>query len=67
MAKDIKYKKQGDGKDSWIIREFDDDGNLISTDIVYTDPAFDSIDISKADISTLTGKQSTDWKIRLGR
>lgn len=38
MIKDIKYKLQGDGKDSWIVKTFDDQGCMIHAELVYEDP-----------------------------
>lgn len=40
MRKEITYKQQGDGKDSWIIKTFNDKNELIQIpEIVYEDPA----------------------------
>lgn len=40
MRKEITYKQQGDGKDSWIIKTFNDKDELIQIpEIVYEDPA----------------------------
>lgn len=40
MRKEITYKQQGDGKDSWIIKTFNDKNELIQIpEIVYQDPA----------------------------
>lgn len=38
MQKAIRYKAQGDGRDSWEIKEFDDEGQLISAYMIYEDP-----------------------------
>lgn len=39
MRKEITYKQQGDGKDSWIIKTFNDKNELIQIpEIVYEDP-----------------------------
>lgn len=37
MTKEIKYKKQGDGRDSWEIKEYDVD-KLVNAYMVYEDP-----------------------------
>lgn len=40
MRKEITYKQQGDGKDSWVIKTFNDKNELIQIpEIVYEDPA----------------------------
>lgn len=40
MRKEITYKQQGDGKDSWVIKTFNDKDELIQIpEIVYEDPA----------------------------
>lgn len=40
MRKEITYKQQGDGKDSWIIKTFNDKNELIQIpEIVYEDPS----------------------------
>ncbi len=40
MRKEITYKQQGDGSDSWVIKTFNDKNELIQIpEIVYQDPA----------------------------
>ena len=40
MRKEITYKQQGDGSDSWVIKTFNDKDELIQIpEIVYEDPA----------------------------
>lgn len=40
MRKEITYKQQGDGKDSWIIKTFNEKDELIQIpEIVYEEPA----------------------------
>ena len=40
MRKEITYKQQGDGSDSWIIKTFNEKDELIQIpEIVYEDPA----------------------------
>jgi len=40
MRKEITYKQQGDGSDSWIIKTFNDKNELIQIpEIVYEDPS----------------------------
>jgi hypothetical protein len=38
MRKEYKYKLQGDGRDSWIVTEFDENNELINKYMVYEDP-----------------------------
>lgn len=38
MTKEIRYKLQGDGRDSWEICEYNEDNILISKYMVYEDP-----------------------------
>lgn len=46
MRKEITYKQQGDGKDSWIIKTFNDKNELIQIpEIVYEDPAKQNKDV----------------------
>lgn len=46
MRKEIKYKQQGDGSDSWVIKTFNDKDELIQIpEIVYEDPAKQNKDV----------------------
>lgn len=46
MRKEITYKQQGDGSDSWIIKTFNDKNELIQIpEIVYEDPAKQNKDV----------------------
>lgn len=38
MRKLYQYKKQGDGRDSWIVSEFDENDNLVNKYMIYEDP-----------------------------
>lgn len=38
MIKDITYKKQGDGLDSWIVKTYDEKGDLLNAELVYENP-----------------------------
>lgn len=38
MRKETTYKLQGDGKDSWAIKEYDENDILITSYMVYEDP-----------------------------
>lgn len=38
MRKEYEYKLQGDGRDSWIVSEYNDNNELISKYMVYEDP-----------------------------
>lgn len=38
MRKEYQYKLQGDGRDSWIVSEFDENNELINKYMVYEDP-----------------------------
>lgn len=38
MEKQFAYKKQSDGRDSWIVSEVDDKGNLLNKYMVYENP-----------------------------
>lgn len=38
MEKEYIYKKQGDGRDSWIVIEKDDNGNIINKYMIYEKP-----------------------------
>ena len=38
MRKEYEYKLQGDGSDSWIVSEYNDNNELISKYMVYEDP-----------------------------
>lgn len=55
MTTDIKYKLQGNGKHSWEVRKYDDNGDLIDAYLVFEDPTKEKkIDISKIDVDTMT-------------
>lgn len=55
------YKKQGDGRDSWVCEE--PNGNKY---MVYENPFEQKVDISKIDIDRLTDEQLLKLKTRLG-
>jgi hypothetical protein len=38
MRKEYKYKLQGDGRDSWTVKEFNELDEVISVYMVYEDP-----------------------------
>jgi hypothetical protein len=38
MRKEYTYKLQGDGSDSWEVREYDENNELINIYMVYKDP-----------------------------
>lgn len=38
MRKEYQYKLQGDGRDSWIVSEYNDNDELINKYMVYEDP-----------------------------
>lgn len=38
MRKEYEYKLQGDGSDSWIVSEYNDNNELINKYMVYEDP-----------------------------
>lgn len=38
MRKEYEYKLQGDGSDSWIVSEYNDNDELINKYMVYEDP-----------------------------
>ena len=38
MRKEYQYKLQGDGKDSWIVSEFNETDELVNKYMVYEDP-----------------------------
>jgi len=38
MRKEYEYKLQGDGRDSWIVSEYNDNNKLINKYMVYVDP-----------------------------
>ena len=39
MRKEYEYKLQGDGRDSWIVSEYNDNNELINKYMVYEDPS----------------------------
>jgi hypothetical protein len=41
MRKEYDYKLQGDGTDSWVVSEYDDNDVLISKYIVIEDPSIE--------------------------
>ncbi len=46
MRKEITYKQQGDGSDSWVIKTFNDKNELIQIpEIVYEDPTKQNKDV----------------------
>ena len=63
MITEIKKKKQGDGRDSWIIKVWETDKKkvLISATIVYEDP-----DIPKESTLESLQKEIDEIKIKLG-
>jgi hypothetical protein len=38
MRKEYEYKLQGDGTDSWIVSEYDENNELVSKYMVFEDP-----------------------------
>lgn len=38
MRKEYQYKLQGDGRDSWIVSEYNENNELINKYMVYEDP-----------------------------
>ena len=38
MAQEIIYKQQGDGRDSWTVKTIDENGDMVSCEMVYEDP-----------------------------
>jgi len=38
MRKEYEYKLQGDGRDSWIVFEYNDSDELINKYMIYEDP-----------------------------
>jgi len=68
MTKDTKYKLQGNGLDSWEIREFDEKGDMTNAYMVYEDPNIPvKTDLSKIDIDSLTDEQIIKLKERFSR
>jgi hypothetical protein len=60
------YKRQGDGRDSWVAIETDDKGTVINKYMVYEDPyAVKKVDASLLDIDSLTEEQILKLKERL--
>ena len=55
------YKKQGDGRDSWICEEFSESGELIYREMIYEDPS----KVNEIDIDSLTDEQLLKLKQRL--
>ena len=51
MRKEYDYKLQGDGTDSWVVSEYDDNDVLISKYIVIEDPSIEVGTALKAVIS----------------
>lgn len=41
MRKEYQYKLQGDGSDSWIVSEYNDNNELINKYMVYEDPTIE--------------------------
>lgn len=66
MEKVIKYKRQGDGRDSWEISEYEGE-ILVNRYMVYEDPSKPkTVDISNIDIDSLTDEQIAKLKTRFG-
>lgn len=38
MRKEVEYKLQGDGRDSWVVSEFNESDELVNKYMVYEDP-----------------------------
>lgn len=38
MRKEYQYKLQGDGSDSWVVSEFNENDELITRYMIYEDP-----------------------------
>lgn len=64
MRKEIEYKLQGDGRDSWMIKEYDENDNLITSYMVYENPN-KLVDISNIDIDTLNEEQLNKLIIKI--
>lgn len=41
MTKEVTYKQQGNGTDSWIVKEFDENNILTNAYVTFTNPAND--------------------------
>ena len=66
METKYKYKLQGDGRDSWEIKEYEGDV-LVNAYMVYEDPTKPiKTDISNIDINSLTDEQIQKLKARFG-
>ncbi|MDQ3047056.1 MAG: hypothetical protein M3R27_05860 [Bacteroidota bacterium] len=65
MEKQIEYKKQGDGRDSWKISVFEGE-KLVSCEMVYEDPNQErKTDLSNIDLASLTIDQLKQLKAAL--
>jgi hypothetical protein len=63
MHKEIEYKKQGDGRDSWAVTEWETAAKkvMLNKYMVYEDPNQEpkKVDISNIDIDTLNDSELT--------
>jgi len=70
MYKEFEYKLQGNGLDSWVVSEYEDDTKavLINRYMVYEDPTKPpkGIDMSNVDLTTMTAEQMQQLKTALG-
>lgn len=63
MRKEFTYKLQGDGRDSWEVREFDENDQMIAGYMVFEDPTVKPI--SSVDIAGLLNNLTTEEKQEL--
>lgn len=74
MIEIYKYKKQGNGADSWIVERYDceteaqaNEDNFIIREVVFVDPTKkDSISMDNVDLATITEEQLNQLKTILG-
>ena len=66
MTKEITYKLQGDGRDSWIVTEKDDSGEIINKYMVYENPELENIGAALKAVMTASPEELQQIKKLLG-
>ena len=69
MVREVIFKEQGDGRDSWIINYWADETKTVKeklSEIAYEDPNQQTgLDISQVDIDSLTDSQINSLRTRI--
>lgn len=65
MRKEYQYKLQGDGTDSWVVSEYNENDELVTSYMVYEDPTNNTGNALKA-VQSATPEELIEIKKILG-